>query len=133
MATLSGDDFECISYVQESMRLDTDYVKALLERLANEGKIKPEEYMAAFKTTNSEYVTTKRKDPSLKQKWEMPKLGENITPEALVDFLGVTREKLANLKKDEGFYKEAVRVRGKLFKDTPSASTAASPFSDEDD
>lgn len=106
MATESNaDDFEFISFIQTQTRLDTGNVKALLNRLHNEGKIATPDYVACFKDINMSMMKTTRKDPRAKRKFTPPDLS-NATITGLVDMLGHVREQIAVAKKEEGYYKE---------------------------
>lgn len=105
MALIEGEEFELSSTNTTQMRLDTDYVKELIEELQLQGKITIEQKLACFKDIPIETIRTNRKDAEKKLKFVPPSLTQ-ATPSAVVDFLGNIRERMANDKKEEGIYKE---------------------------
>jgi hypothetical protein len=108
MAVRSAEDFDMITFEQTQTRLNGDAVKGLLERLVGANTITPEEYQSCFKDISFTVVSTKRKDRAKKPKYIPPVL-DNITIIGLCDQLGLTREKMSDLKKDEGIYKERLK------------------------
>lgn len=125
MAIRSGEDFEFISFIRSQIRIDTPKVKELLGRLQEAGHITPAEYTGCFKELEMNFLQTSRKDPAKKQKFTPPVL-DNVTIVGLVDMLGDTREKIAVLKKEEGYYKE--RIKGGLITAGDMAPSEAPPM-----
>ena len=101
MTTMSGEDFDMIVIHVTQDRLDGDKVRELLA---------PEDLKKVYKTISFKTIKCARRDPKRKPKFKMPNLG-NATPEGLVDMLGKVREEMADLKKLEGIYKEALEAR----------------------
>lgn len=125
MALIEGEDFELSSSNTTQMRLDTDYVKDLIEELQLAGKITMEQKLACFKDIPMEVIRTNRKDPSKKLKFTPPSLTQ-LTPAGAVDMLGSLRERMANDKKEEGIYKEWLKTHFKK-----DMQTAAPGLGDE--
>lgn len=111
MTVVLGEQFEMMSSDGSQIRIDSDTVKELLQRLVDEGTITQETSESCFKTIYMHTVRTNRRDSALKPKWIAPTLGANATPEMIVDQLGDVREKMKSLEKTEGFLKEALAVK----------------------
>lgn len=111
MSILAGESFDCIINKQTQKRLDTDNVKALIEDLFQKKIITAEQALSCYKDLEFDVVLIKRKDPALKPKWKAPLLGDNITPQALVDMIGDAREVEKNNDKTAKFLVEALKAR----------------------
>lgn len=130
MALIEGEDFELSTTNSTQMRLDTDYVKDLIEELQLAGKITLEQKLACFKDIKIETIRTNRKDASKKLKFEPPNLTQ-MTPSGAVDLLGTVRERMANDKKEEGIYKEWLKTHFKKDAKTPEGEGGDLGLGDE--
>lgn len=131
MALIDAEDFEMMSTDTTQVRIDSDAVKDLLDRLVLAEVITEEEKAACFKEISFVTIKTNRKDRSKKPKWVPPKLGANATPEMVVDMLGECREKAADLKKEEGMYKDYLQE--KVIKPEEKAAEKVQPKGITDD
>lgn len=125
MAMKSGEVFDMMSDETTQVRMDGDAVKALLDTLLTAGAITEAQKQGCFKEISFETVRIARKHKEDKVAYTPPKLGANITAAAVVDMLGECREKIADLKKDEGILKAGldVRIRAEERADNASSST----------
>ncbi len=114
MTMVRGEQFECMSYEVPRTLLNQTFVKELIQRLVDEGKISDEEARSCYVSSSALTIKTARIDVALKPKWVAPSLGANATPEFIVDQLGTVRERMANDKKTEGFLKEALKSKANM-------------------
>lgn len=99
MAEITGEKFTAKIITVHQDRVDTAAVKELLG----------EDVKKVMKTISMEQLKCSRHSGE-KRAFRMPNLA-NATPEGLVDMLGDVREQIADLKKLEGIYKEALSAR----------------------
>lgn len=111
MSVLEGEDFDCIIAEQTQQRLDTDVCKTLIQDMLDKGYITADRARACYKDITFDVVSTKRRDASKKPKWVAPTIGDNQTPESIMDMLGHSREEENNHKKTTGYLKEALKAR----------------------
>jgi hypothetical protein len=107
MAVKQTDDWQIATSVTTQVRLDGDSTKALLNSLYHEGKITEEQHRSCFTTISFDVMRISRTDKAKVEKFEMPDFS-NYTFDGFLNEIGVTKEKIKNLKKLEGILKERI-------------------------
>lgn len=114
MAILVSELYQSMTSEVTQTRINTDEVKLLLWDLLEAGKITQEQAASCFKDISFEVLKITRNDKAPpKDKWKAPLLGENVTPEGLLEMLGDVREKKSDIEKEEKFLSEAFKARVK--------------------
>lgn len=112
MAILEADKYQAMTSTTTQTRLDNEAVKSLLDALLRLGKITPEQVASCYKEISFEVLRVSRRDGQpAKEKWVAPTLGENMTPEGILDMLGDVREMKGDLEKEDKFLSEAFKAR----------------------
>ncbi len=114
MAILQSEKYQAMTSSVTQVRVDNDAVKLLLEDLLEKELITPEQSAKCFKDISYDMLKVSRKDGTPpKEKWKAPLLGDNVTPEGLLDMLGDVKEKKGDIEKEEKFLSEAFKARVK--------------------